>query len=498
MALSDRLRERIEERREQSAPHRGEADGYGSGTAADIARYGVYGKAAKPPQPDGVVPAAPPPDGVVSAAPPPADVGFLPPAPGEEAYRRRSRRKSPRGKASRAKVAVDEASVDSTPVAGSLSLARTDALEAAERRTLRCKVVVCLVIAVVLAYVAVGFTGAQGNYFKATPLETTLILGEWLRNFIANTIGIFDATDVYSELNTWHFHAYLTVPAHVGVILITIVCAVLLAVSGMLYQNVFKNPIAGPGMLGVSSGVTLGMMLLTYVYGADALGMITQRYVLCYSLGAAVLLFVILAGRKLSGKGRPYDIVTMLLIGMIFSQLVGFVVQFMTLFVMDTTDYNTYLSLSQMLQVDTSLVSWIALGVACVVSLVPVWLLRFRLNALAFDEQEVKLLGINMAGLRAVALICGAIMILAAQIHIGAVSMVSLIVPFLSRAWFGCEFRKQLAGSICISIIFMLVCRMVVDLVPFVGDGIGIGSAVSLVALPVFLLLMARHLRSWE
>lgn len=441
--------------------HKG-SSGYDSATAADIARYGVRGKR---PGTDGqghTPGSGALADGPVAATFPLASV----PAP------------QTRG----------------------LSLASTDRLADQERRTLRRKVLVCVAILAVLVGASLCIYGANGgwgiHYQVFSPVDVASVLGERLYNFLGSLTGLWSPHDTTMYYQDWPL--YYAIGDRAGVIVITLVCAVLLAVSGMLYQNVFKNPIAGPGMLGVSSGVSLGMMLLVYLYGGEAIALVVERYGYCYGLGAAILVFVIVAGRRLSGKGRPFDIVTMLLIGTILAQLVGFVVSYMTLFVMDPDKYQTYLTLSQMLVVDTSAVSWVCLGIATVVSLAPVWLLRFRLNALAFDEQEVKLLGINFTALRAVALICGAIMILAAQIHIGAVAMMSLIVPFLARSWFGCEFRKQLVGSACIGTILLLVCRDIVDLIPFVGDGIGIGSAVSVAALPLFLLIMARHMRGWE
>jgi iron complex transport system permease protein len=383
--------------------------------------------------------------------------------------------------------------------ARAVSIETTDKLLAADARKLRRKVALSMVVLAVVTYLGLGIYGADPgwglHYQVFSPIDVAAAIGEHIYNFIAG-FGLLPAHDTSTYSSVWPL--YSAIGDRFGVLFITIVCAVLLAVSGMLYQNVFKNPIAGPGMLGVSSGVTLGNTLLVYFWGANALGLTTERYAMCYGFGAAILAFVILAGRKLSGKGKPFDIVTMLLIGSILSQLVGFISTYLTMFVMDPDMLALYQTLSQMLTVDTSVVSYLCLGVACVVSLVPVWVLRFRLNVLAFDEQEVRLLGVNMLGIRAVALICGAIMILAAQIHIGAVSMVALIVPFIARNWFGCESRKQLIGSICVSTVLLVACRCIVDLIPFVGDGIGIGSAVSVVALPLFLLIMAKHMRGWE
>ncbi len=375
----------------------------------------------------------------------------------------------------------------------------TDALLAADARSMRKKVgisMAALAVAVLAGMCIYGADPGWGIHYQVfSPLDVFAAIGEHIYNFIAD-FGLVPAHDTSHYYETWPL--YMVLGDRFGVIAITILCAVLLAVSGMLYQSVFKNPIAGPGMLGVSSGVTLGNTILVYLCGAEALGLAGERYALCYGLGAAVLAFVILAGRKLSGKGRPFDIVTMLLIGAILSQLIGFISTYMTMFVMDPDKLAVFMTLSQMLNVDTSLVSYICLGAASAVSLVPVWFLRFRLNVLAFDEQEVRLLGVNLTAIRAVALICGAIMILAAQIHIGAVAMVSLIVPFMARAWFGCEFRKQLVGSVCVGTVLLVACRCIVDLIPFVGDGIGIGCAVSAVALPLFLLIIARYMRGWE
>lgn len=372
-----------------------------------------------------------------------------------------------------------------------------------DRLSTRAKVLLSAIILVELAFLSCGIMGAAGQYYPYSgayatydPAQVATVLIERAYNFLGEATHQWAAHD-----NAWlqeNVPGYWAVWNRLGVVGTTLVCAVLLSVSGMLYQNVFRNPIASPTMLGATSGVSLGVMLLVFFNGAAAAGMLAQRYLYCYGLGALMLVFVIVAGRKLSGKGRPFDVVTMLLVGSIASQLLGFVVSYVTLFVMDEDVYLVYYSITQMLTVDTSLTSWAVLGTAAVCSLAPIVLLRFKLNALSFDEEEVRMMGLNATALRAVALVCGAVMILAAQIHLGMVGLVSLIVPFLARGWFGCGFGKQLAGNVCIGAILLLVCRDLTDLIPFVGDGLAIGSVVSVVALPLFVVVVARHMRRWE
>ena len=388
-------------------------------------------------------------------------------------------------------------------VTRAISMKESNAAYRSDHDAIAKKVFISMAALVVLAFLSLGIMGAAGQYYPYSasytlydPVQVANVLYEHAYNAVGSITHWYTPHDnVYLRENV---PGYWAVMQRAGVVGITLICAILLSVSGMLYQNVFKNPIAGPGMLGAGSGVNLGMMIIVYLYGAAGLSMMELRYELCYGLGAGVLLFVMLAGRKLSGKGKPFDIITMLLVGSIIGQLFGFVTSYVTLFLMDEEDYQIFYTISQMLVVDTSLISWIALGVASAVSLIPVIAMRYKFTALALDEADVRTLGLNIVTLRGVALICGAIMILAAQIHVGMVSLVSLIVPFLSRSWFGCEFNKQLIGNVCIGTVLLLIARDITDLIPFIGDGLAIGSIMSVVALPLFVVIMAKHMRGWE
>lgn len=385
----------------------------------------------------------------------------------------------------------------------SVSLKETNALYREEKHSLTIRVVGCIVALCVLVYVSLGIMGAQGHYYVGgheygfyNPVEVTRALLYHVKNFIA------DATHIVSpDSNQWlsdNVPGYWAIPERAGVIGITLICGMLLSISGMLYQSVFRNPIAGPSLLGVSSGTSFGIMVLVVIYGSVAPSMVGQRYLLCYGFGALILIMVMAISKKMAEPTHSIDVVSMMLIGSIVSQLFSLIVSYVTLFVMDESDYQTYFTISEMLVVDTSPLSWACLGIAAIASIVPVFLLRHHLNALPFDEDEVRLFGLNYNRLRNIALVCGAVMVLAAQIHTGMVGLLSLVIPFLSRRWFGCSFSNQLAGNFCIGTIFLLICRDLADLIPFVGDGIAIGNVVGVVALPIFLLVVAFQQRRME
>ena len=381
-----------------------------------------------------------------------------------------------------------------------VTLRESNAMYRRERRAHARRVAACLAVLAVLAFLSLGVMGAQGHYYVGggeytvfTPAEVFNALCYHAYNAIGTATHYFEPKS--DQWLTDNVAGYWAIPERAGVIGVTLVCAVLLSISGMLYQVVFRNPIAGPGLLGVSTGTSLGVMVLVLVFGSEATVRTGERYALCYAFGAAILAFVLFAGWRISQARRSVDVVSLMLIGSIVSQLFGSIVTYVTLFGMNESTYAVYYTISQMLVVDTSTLSWICLGVACAVSIVPVFLLRTRMNALSFDEADVRLFGLNYGRLRAVALVCGAVMILAAQIHTGMVGLVSLIVPFLSRRWFGCEFSYQLAGCACISTIFLLLCRDLADLIPFVGDGLALGNMVGILALPLFLFVVARQKR---
>jgi iron complex transport system permease protein len=388
---------------------------------------------------------------------------------------------------------------DMNIVGTAITLDQAIALHETEQRVYRHRYMVLVVVIALCAFLSLSLTGAEHAYRFYSPVVVAQVLGMHVHDIFASLSGLYApySSEYLARVLPEYGYCYEWIWERAGVVLITLICGVLLSLSGMLYQNTFRNPLAGPSMLGVSSGVSLGITVLVLLYGTAATAMTTQRYLLCYSMGAAVLIFVIGAGKALSGKGR-LDLVHMLLIGAIISQVVGALVTFITLWVMDEDLWTVYYSVSQVLTVDSGLYTWIALGIAMMASILPVYLLRFRLNGLAFDDAEIRLMGLSPTLLRGTALLCGAIMILAAQIHTGMVAMISLVVPFITRSMFGCEFRKQFAGNLLMGMLVLLVCRDIVDAIPFVGDGLAIGTVASLVVLPLVIWMMARDRRPWD
>ena len=274
-------------------------------------------------------------------------------------------------------------------------------------------------------------------------------------------------------------------------------CGALLAVSGMLFQNTFKNPIASPSLLGVSNGVQLGLLVLIIQFGMGAQVMVVQRFVYCYIGGIAVLLLVLVLGRLIGGKGG-FNIFNLLVVGTIISQIVGVIMSYASQIMMGDSLWEVYYELQEATQAYTGIKTYIMLIVTTVVCLLPVVILRFRFNLLSFTDAEIKMAGVNTTALKLVAMICGSLMILTAQIYVGSIAVFALVIPFLSRYIFGVEFRKQLWGNIFLGMLLLLVCRDISAVIPFVGTGVPIGTIVSIVAMPIFVWMMTLNKKTWE
>ena len=101
------------------------------------------------------------------------------------------------------------------------------------------------------------------------PVDVFSCYGMWIHNLIAGITGTGDV--IAPEELLAHNTAYYIIVNRVPITLLTIICGGILAIAGSLYQSAFRNPIASPSMLGVSSAIQFGDMLLVLFFGVVAL-----------------------------------------------------------------------------------------------------------------------------------------------------------------------------------------------------------------------------------
>ena len=356
------------------------------------------------------------------------------------------------------------------------------------------------VLAVVLVLLCVvSLPIGATAYAVYDPADVVGVMGKWLQ-VTGDALFANKHYTTQEIMDQWPM--YYQVLARMGITLISALCGAMLALSGSLYQMVFRNPIAAPTMLGVGNGVTLGIVVLVVLYGSAAPYMTAEHYLLCYT-GAIVVLAVVVGASLLVNRGKLVT-VDMLLMGTMVSALVGQVVLFFTYVVFDTQAWDVYNALNEVLRVNTEPLSYIVLAVVFLVSVVPMLLIRFKLNVIAFDSDDVHASGVSQSRLVVVALVCATIMVVAAQVHVGTVSMMALVVPFAARKIFGAEFSRQIWGNLLLGAIFVVACNDITALVDtfFVSCGLDLefpaGLVANVVAIPLFAWIIASQQKAWD
>ena len=255
-----------------------------------------------------------------------------------------------------------------------------------------------------------------------------------------------------------------------------------LACAGAAYQGVFQNPMAAPDILGASSGAAFGAALAILLKLSGTWIMVLA---FCGSL-LTVLLVMLVAGRA---KGKR--VLGLILAGIMVSSLISSGTSLIKL-VADPEDQLpaiTYWLMGSLNGTSPKDV-WFAL-VPMALGLVPLFLLRWRINLLTLGDDEARTMGVHAKRLRA-AVILSATLITAAAVSVsGVIGWVGLVIPHLTRRMVGNNYRHLLPASALFGGIFLL---LVDDLSRnLFATEIPIGILTSFIGAPFFLYLITRE-----
>ena len=274
------------------------------------------------------------------------------------------------------------------------------------------------------------------------------------------------------------------------------VAGAVLSLAGAVFQSVFRNPIAVPSMLGVTAGVDVGLVASVSVYSTGAAMRVPQTGLMCYA-GSFVLLILIIAYGRFLG-GRNFSVVEMLIAGSLLTRILTDLVTL----VEKTMTEDELVVLQEFMMYGLGLSrhgAALLFFLPLLAGLVPLFLLRFSMNAAAFPQGEAKTMGLNTFWMNAVAVVCATVLSVASLMFVGNIGMVALIVPFLCRAVFGVDFRNQFVSCILFGGGLLLVCRIITVAAFYTKYTrmFTLGTVVTLLTTPLFLLLIRRGRKGW-
>ncbi|MCE5983952.1 FecCD family ABC transporter permease [Pseudomonas sp. LF19] len=263
-----------------------------------------------------------------------------------------------------------------------------------------------------------------------------------------------------------------------------------LALSGVAMQGLFRNPLADPGLVGVSAGAALGAAVA--IVGGSWMGGIPELFApyllsLCAFLGGlGVTALVYRLGRR---DGQT-NVATMLLAGIALTALAGAAVGLFTYLADDATLRTlTFWNLGS-LNGASYLRLWPLVLVAVVVSL---WLPRRAqaLNALLLGESEARHLGIEVEKLKRELVFCTALGVGAAVAAAGLIGFIGLVVPHLVRLLAGPDHRVLLPASLLAGASLLLFADLIARLALAPAE-LPIGIVTAFIGAPFFLYLLLR------
>jgi len=271
-------------------------------------------------------------------------------------------------------------------------------------------------------------------------------------------------------------------------ILAALLVGAALAAAGSAYQGMFRNPLVSPDILGVSAGAALGAVLGIF-FSRSAL--VIQLGAFAGGLAAAGMVYAVGANVR-----RHDPILSLILAGIVLGTLLG---AFIALLKYLADPYNqlpaiTYWLLGSLAAVapsDLALAAPFALA-----GLVPLYLLRWRINLLSLADDEARALGVPVGRLR-LAVVCAATLMTAAAVAIsGIIGWVGLLIPHAARMLVGPEFSRLLPLAMVLGAAFLLavdtLCRTVapIEIPP--------GVLTALIGTPFFLWLFVTAKRAWQ
>jgi iron complex transport system permease protein len=277
-------------------------------------------------------------------------------------------------------------------------------------------------------------------------------------------------------------------------LLLGLLAGAALGISGASIQGIFRNPLAEPGLIGVSAGASLAAVAIIGLEGVFFTGLsnLLGYYLLAFGAfaGAAATAFIIYRISK--HEGRP-SISTMLLAGIAINALAAAL-----------TGLITYLATEQQLRNITFWLlgslggaTWQTITTLLPFVLLPVLLLPLSgkaLNAFALGESQADYLGISVDQVKKRVILLSTMAVGAAVSLTGIISFVGLLVPHIIRLVIGVDNRHVLPASALLGALMLTVADLIArTLIAPVELPIGVITA--LIGAPVFLYILVRDKR---
>jgi iron complex transport system permease protein len=257
-----------------------------------------------------------------------------------------------------------------------------------------------------------------------------------------------------------------------------------LSVVGTSFQGIFKNPMADPYVLGISSGAALGASL-TIVFGVEVSLLGMSLITVTAFIGAVVTTLVVY---NIARVGSKIPNITLLLAGVATNYLLSALISLIMIFNREQIEKIIMWTMGSL-----STASWNQVLILTIVVLPSIAVLYFfhrDLNIMLLGEDSARNLGVEVEKVKKIILLISTIMIAAVVSFSGIIGFVGLIIPHTIRLVFGSNHKVVIPFSAIGGAIFLIICDTIAR--SLITAEIPVGIVTSLFGVPFFLYLLYK------
>ena len=271
-------------------------------------------------------------------------------------------------------------------------------------------------------------------------------------------------------------------------ILAAVLVGAALAAAGAAYQGLFRNPLVSPDILGVSAGAGLGAVLGIFL-SLPVAGV----QLFAFAGGLATVALVYFIGSLVQNR-EP--VLVLVLAGVVVGSLAGAGISLLKILAdpYDQLPAIVFWLLGSLSSVRSAEV-WSSAPLV-LLGLVPLVLLRWRINVLSLGDDEAKALGVEAGRQRLIVIAAATLMTASVVAVAGVIGWIGLVIPHLARMLVGPDFNRLLPASLLIGGGYMLLIDTLARTIAAIEIPLGVLTAI--IGAPFFLWLLARGEDGWS
>ena len=264
-----------------------------------------------------------------------------------------------------------------------------------------------------------------------------------------------------------------------------------LSIAGLLMQTLFKNPLAGPFVLGISSGASLGVAILILgagIFGGvlTAISLSSWGLAIASSIGAALVLFAVLITAN-----KVRNTMSILIIGLMFGTVTSAIISVFTFFSnADKIQQFVFWGFGSLGNLSwNEILVFFTIYLTGIINLIGI---IKPLNSLLIGENYAKSLGINIKKNRNIILLITSLLTGVITAFAGPIAFIGLAVPHITKLVFKTSDHKILLPAVAIlGAIILLICDIIAQL-PTSEFTLPINAVTSLIGAPIVIWLLVR------